>query len=416
MRLVTIILFLLILTTGLKAQRSQFRGSERDGRYEETGLMKSWPEGGPARVLTVEGIGAGYSSAIIDDQHNIYITGMKDRVDYLSCITPQGTIKWQVPFGDSWSKSFPDTRSTPTIDGDRIYAVSGQGKLTCFTLEDGREVWSRDVDHDFGCTWHKWGVSESPLIWNNLVISTPAGEQTTVVALDKMTGKTIWSSASIGGVRTYASPVLKVINGQEVILAVTTEFIAAVIPSSGEVLWSFRHWVKEREVNNEGGHIFPNGPVTVGNEIFITRGYDYPAMMLTVAADNRSVTEKWISPVLDNHHHGVIVHEGHIYGSNWLNNGKGRWICLDWDTGEVRWDEDWFNKGPIIFADGMLYLMDDRTGNVGLVQPDPSGFRLTGSFKLIGGTGPFWSHPAIYDGKLYLRHGDVLMVYDIKEV
>lgn len=415
MKPITTLVFLLTITTGLQAQRTQFRGNDRDGRYQESGLLKSWPDGGPAKVLTVEGIGAGYSSAIIDGQNHIYITGMKDRVDHLTCIAPDGTIKWQVPFGESWAKSFPDTRSTPTIDGDRIYATSGQGKLTCFALTDGREVWSRNVDHDFGCIWHKWGVSESPLIWNNLVISTPAGEKTTVVALNKMTGETVWSPPPVGGVRTYASPVLSVINGLQVILAVTTEFIVAVEPLNGEVLWTYRHWIKEREVNDDGGHIFPNGPIVFGNEIFITRGYDYPAMMLTVASDNKGVTEKWISHVLDNHHHGVILHEGHLYGSNWLNNGKGRWICLDWDTGEVRWDEDWFNKGPIIFADGMLYLMEERTGNVGLVRPDPSGFRLISTFKMTGGTGPFWAHPAIYDGRLYLRHGDVLMVYDIKE-
>ncbi|MCK9323930.1 MAG: PQQ-like beta-propeller repeat protein [Bacteroidales bacterium] len=415
MRKTTIFLLLLILTTGLQAQRTQFRGTNRDGRYEETGLLTSWPENGPAKILTVEGIGVGFSSAVIDHQQNIYVTGMKDRVDHLTCITPLGTIKWQVPCGDSWGKSFPDTRSTPTIDGNRIYVTSGQGRLTCFNLSDGKAIWSREVDQDFGCTWHKWGVSESPLIWNNLVISTPAGEQTTVIALDKMTGKTVWSTPSVGGIRTYASPVLKTIHGKELILAVTTEFITAVNPSSGEVLWSYRHWVKDREVNDDGGHIFPNSPVVVGDEIFITRGYDYPAMMLKVAPDHRSVSEKWISNVLDNHHHGVIVHEGYIYGSNWLNNGKGRWVCLDWATGEVQWDEDWKNKGPIIFADGLLYLMEERTGNVALVKPDPTEFRMISTFKLEGGTGPFWAHPAIYDGKLYLRHGDVLMVYDIKK-
>ncbi|MFA6797696.1 MAG: PQQ-binding-like beta-propeller repeat protein, partial [Bacteroidales bacterium] len=161
MRKTTIFLLLLILTTGLQAQRTQFRGTNRDGRYEETGLLTSWPENGPAKILTVEGIGVGFSSAVIDHQQNIYVTGMKDRVDHLTCITPLGTIKWQVPCGDSWGKSFPDTRSTPTIDGNRIYVTSGQGRLTCFNLSDGKAIWSREVDQDFGCTWHKWGVSES---------------------------------------------------------------------------------------------------------------------------------------------------------------------------------------------------------------------------------------------------------------
>ncbi len=410
-----LILFLLIntVTTTLLAQRAQFRGENRDGIYHETGLLKSWPEGGPVCVLTVEGIGTGHSSAVVDG-NTIFITGMKNRTDLLSAIGFDGIIKWQVPFGDSWTKSFPDTRSTPTIDGDRIYVVSGTGKLSCINTVEGRIIWSRDVDKEFECEWHKWGVSESPLIWENLVVSTPAGKKTTVVAFDKMTGKNIWQTPPVGGIRTYASPVLSDINGQTLILAVTTEFIAAIIPSTGEVAWSYKHWQPDRDPNDDGGHIFPNSPLALENEIFLTRGYNYPAMMLAVASDNKSASEKWINNIFDNHHHGVVLLDGFLYGSNWLSNGKGKWVCLEWESGEVRWEHDWFNKGPIIFSDSMLYIMEEKTGNIGLLRPDTGRFDLVSSFKLDKGTGPYWAHPSIYDGKLYLRHGDVLMVYDIK--
>ncbi|MCX6227168.1 MAG: alcohol dehydrogenase, partial [Bacteroidia bacterium] len=136
--------------------------------------------------------------------------------------------------------------------------------------------------------------------------------------------------------------------------------------------------------------------------------------MLIVSPDGKSVTEKWIDKTLDNHHHGVIVSDGFIYGSNWINNGKGKWVCLDWNTGAVKWEQTWNNKGPIILADGMLYIMDEKSGNVGLVKPDPAKFDLISSFIIDKGTGPFWAHPSIFDGKLLVRHGDVLMVFKIR--
>ena len=117
---------------------------------------------------------------------------------------------------------------------------------------------------------------------------------------------------------------------------------------------------------------------------------------------------------MDNHHHGVIEIDGKIYGSNWLNNNSGKWVCLDWNTGKVEYVADWFTKGSMVYADGMLYVYEEKTGNVGLVKPDPKGFEVVNSFKVNKGTGPHWAHPFIANGKLFLRHGDFLMVYNIK--
>lgn len=408
-----LLLGFLLPCMGAFSQSAQFRGENRDGLYHETGLLKSWPETGPQCILTVEGIGKGFSSAVISGE-TIYVTGMKEAKDYLSAISFDGKIKWQVAYGNSWTKSFPDTRSTPTVDGNRIYVISGTGRLACIDAIDGKEIWAAEVDADFESQWHQWGVAESPLLVENLVICTPAGKKAAVVAYDRVSGKLAWQTKSFDGQRCYASPVLFKWKDFRYILASTTKEMIAVIPETGKVVWSFTHWQADRDPNEDGGQIYINNPTIIDNEIFLTRGYDYPSMMLSVSPDGKSVTEKWIDKTLDNHHHGVVVVNGFIYGSNWINNGKGNWVCLDWNTGAVKWEQTWNNKGPIIQADGMLYIIDEKSGNVGLVKPDPAKFDLVSSFKIDKGTGPYWAHPSIYNGQLLIRHGDVLMGFKIK--
>ena len=413
MRNLFLLLLTLLSTSALFSQSAQFRGEKRDGVYNETGLLKSWPAAGPECILTVEGIGKGFSSAVLSGE-TIYVTGMKEAKDYLSAISINGKIKWQVTYGKSWEESFPDTRSTPTVDGNRIYVISGTGRLVCIDAADGKELWSAEVDKDFKSQWHDWGVAESPLVIDNLVVCTPAGKKAAVVAYDKISGKLAWKTKSFDGARSYASPVIFTWNNIRYIIAATTKELIAVVPETGEVAWSFTHWRADLEPDRDMGQIYTNSALVKDNEIFLTRGYNYPCMMISVNPDGKSVTEKWIDRTLDSHHHGSVVADSYLYGSNWLSNGKGNWVCLDWKTGAVKWEQTWNNKGPIIQADGLLYMMDEKSGNVGLVKPDPSKFDLISSFKIDKGTGPFWAHPSIFDGKLLIRHGDVLMAFKIK--
>lgn len=413
MRFIYTLLLLLLPFAGAFSQSAQFRGENRDGKYAGTGLLKSWPEGGPRCILSIEGIGKGFSSAVVSGE-TIYVTGMKEGKDYLSAISFDGKIKWQVSYGNSWTKSFPDTRCTPTVDGNRVYVMSGTGRLACVNVADGTESWGVEADADFESKWHDWGVAESILLVDNLAICTPAGKKAAVVAYDKMTGKLVWQTKTSEGQRAYASPILFKWKDFRYIIASTTKEIIAVVPETGEIAWTFTHWQADRDPNEDGGQIYTNMPTVKDNEIFLTRGYNYPCMMLTVSQDGKSVTEKWINQTLDSHHHSVELIDGYLYGPNWINNANGNWACLDWNTGEVKWEQKWNNKGPIIFADGMLYILDEKTWNVGLVKSDPSKFDLVSSFKINQGTGPLWSHPTIYDGHLYVRHGDVLMVFNVK--
>jgi len=392
-------------------QVAQWRGPKRDGYFNEAGLLKSWPAEGPEMILKVEKLGKGFSSPVVANQ-TIYVTGMIDTLDYLTAIDFQGKIKWQVPYGRSWSKSFPDTRSTPTVEKDRIYVIGGMGRLVCIDATSGKEIWAVNVDMDYKSEWHLWGVSESPLIVDDKVICTPGGKMTSVVAFDKLTGKLEWKSECIGGQRSYASPIIFEYKNFRFILAATATHLIALNPENGDIAWNYKYY-QNKLWDDQPGLIWTNTPVYKNDEIFLSIGYDYPAVMLKMDSTGTSVSEKWIDHTLDNHHHGVIVNGDYIYGSNWINNGKGKWVCMKWDSGEIIYVADWINKGSIIAADGLFYIYEEKTGTVGLIKPDPQKWDVISSFKVNGGTGPHWAHPFISNGKLYLRHGDVLLVYNI---
>lgn len=402
--------FLLIVIVTL-AQSVQFRGPARDGKFTDSGLLQKWPDAGPGLLLKVEGIGKGYSSVVATDQY-IFASGMIDTLDYLTCITPEGQIKWKVAYGRSWKQSFPDTRSTPTIEGDRIYIISGIGELVCLNVEDGAIRWKVNVDKDYQAEWHIWGVSESPLIVDDKVICSPGGKLTSIVAFDKMTGKLAWKSECVGGQRTYASPILYEYKNFRYILAATGTHLIALEPATGQVVWTFKYWDGAKW--DQPGLIWANTPTFKGRDIFLSMGYDYRNVMVEMSEDGKSATEKWSNMVLDNHHHGLIELDGFIYGSNWISNSKGKWLCMDWNSGETKYETEWLTKGGLIYADGLLYVLEEKAGTVALVKPNPQSFDVVSSFKLQGGAGPFWAHPFIANGKLYLRHGDVLFVYDIK--
>lgn len=395
----------------VNAQLVQWRGPDRDGHFPETGLLKEWPEDGPEIILEAEDIGKGWSTPIFAEDM-IYTTGMIDTLDYLTALDLQGNVKWQVPYGRSWNKSFPDTRSTPVVEDNRIYVQSGSGRVVCLNRDTGEEIWALDVDKEYETEYGTWGNSETPLIVDDKIICTPAGSRTSVVALDKMTGKSIWQTESLGGPRAYASATIYGYKDFRYILAMIGTHLLAIHPENGELAWHYKYLDPEKW--DREGLIWANTPIFKEDEIFLSMGYDYPAVMLKMDSTGTSVSEKYVSRTLDNHHHGVILHDGHVYGSNWYNNKQGRWVCMVWDTGEIKYVSPWDTKGSLVMADGLLYAYNER-GNVGLIEPDPDEFKLISEFRITDGAGPHWAHPFISDGKMLIRHGDVLMVFDITE-
>ncbi|MEN8155466.1 MAG: PQQ-binding-like beta-propeller repeat protein [Bacteroidota bacterium] len=392
------------------AQDTQWRGLNRDGIYLDTSLLRSWPEEGPELILKMEGLGNGYSTPVLY-KDNLFITGRRDSLDVITKVNLQGTIQWETVYGKAWNQSFQETRGTPTIEDDRIYLTGGLGTVVCIDSGTGAVLWSRNTHLEFQGEFHRWGMVESLLLTEKAVISSPVGTQTAVVALDKMNGSLLWRSDTVGGVRSYASPVMINHKGRRMILFTSNKELFAVDPEKGTILW-------EKDLvtgytGDRNSRINTNTPLYFDGDVFITSGYNAEALMFTIAPDGSDATLKWSSATLDSHHGSVILLDGYLYGANWLNNGNGNWVCQRWETGEVMYEEKWHNKGSIIYADGMLYLFEEKRGHVGLVEPDPGSFRLVSSFRLEGGSGPFWAHMSIYDQKLLIRHGEVLFVYNI---
>lgn len=411
MKITFLTCFLFSIWLFADAQVSMWRGPARDGKFNETGLLKEWSVNGPELLLSVEGIGKGFSSPIFDGQF-IYTTGMTDSMDFVTCINLAGEKKWKTVYGHSWMKSFSDTRGTVTVDGDRLYVISGQGEMVCLNKMSGEFIWNKNVDKDFKSERHIWGVAESPLVVDNLVICSPGGTQTSIVAFNKMTGELVWQSECVGGQRAYTSPILYQYKNFRYILATTATHLIALVPETGKIAWTYNYYGEEYW--DQPGLIWANSPLCKDDEIFLCMGYDFPAVMLKMDSLGTSVSTKWIDHTFDNHHHGVVEVDGKIYGSNWKSNRLGKWLCMDWKTGEIEYIADWNTKGSIVYADGLLYIYEERSGNVALVKPDPQKFDVISSFKVDKGAGTHWAHQFIADGKLFLRHGDVLMVYKIK--
>jgi len=425
MKLIKVLTFVLLLCflLGMVTENSeknvkdwsQFRGPNRDGKSEETGLMKIWPENGPDQKWTVEGIGKGHSAVAISDGI-IYTTGIIDDLDYLTAFDETGNKLWQVSYGEGWNTSIPGVRITPTIVDKKIYLISGEGEISCLNAYDGKRIWSVNAYEKFEGEYGPWGIAENLLVVDDKLIYTPAGEKTTMVALNKNSGATIWESESLNDMTGYVSPIVINRNGKKLIANITANYFFAVNSDNGSIEWKVKYTdIKTPDFDDEGAEINCIMPVYKDGKIFITSGYDHTAVMFNLSEDGSEVDIAWQENIFDSHHGGVVEVDGYLYGSNWIHNGAGNWLCLNWETGEVMYEKKWQNKGSILYADGMLYCYEERRGNLALVEPTPEDFKIVSSFKIEHGSGPHWAYPVIQNGNLYIRHGETLSAYDIKE-
>lgn len=392
-----------------------WREEDRSGISSENGLLKTWPDGGPELIWSSTGLPTGHSSVTFGN-NTIYLTGLEKPNDVLVALDPYGNIKWKTPYGRFWEKSYPESRCTPAVDGEKVYVSSGFGDLACINGISGEIIWSLKASEEYGGTYGPWGIAESPVIDDDKLYFTTGGPHTTTIALNKNSGELIWKSESLNDPASYLSPILIEKAGTRILINLTPRYIFGIDVSDGTILWKINHREALGKSDiNDTGQILTVTPLFSGNRIYMTGGYDHGGLMIDIGDDGKSATVVWTNEVLDVHHGGVVVVDGYIYGSNWINNGNGNWCCIEWSTGKKMWEEHWNNKGSIIAADGLLYIYDERRGSVGLLKPDPVKFDLISNFSFKGGTGPYWAHPVIHNGVLFLRHGDALMAYDIKE-
>ena len=415
MKFIRVFLFLNCLYMQVcSAQKiSGWRDDNRTGVSSETGLMKTWPAEGPNLLWTNLDLPKGNSSVSFGN-NTVFITGTRDTTDVLVAIDMNGKTLWKTDMGRAWNGSFPDSRATPTVEGYRVYTCSGLGDLACIEGSTGQVIWQYRASEQNKGTYGRWGIAESLLIDGDKLYFSPGGAETMTIALDKATGKVIWRSAGINDKPGYVSPVLADYAGKRMIINVSMGHVFAVDASDGEILWKVPHKVAE---NFKPGWelIKCVTPLFHEGSVYATGGYNTGGMMIRIADDGKSANVAWTDTVLDIHHGGAVLVNGYIYGSNWLNNSDGNWCCIEWKTGKKIWEEHWNCKGSIISAENMLYIYDEKKGNVGLLNVSPEKFDLVSSFKVTQGTpGPFWAHPVIHNGILYIRHNNALMAYDIR--
>jgi outer membrane protein assembly factor BamB len=413
----TIIMLLLFSGFATAQIKGDWRPENRTGVSAETGLMKSWPAGGPALIWSNLELGKGFSSPSFGN-NTIYITGNKGDIgaeDILYALDMSGKILWQTAMGRAWTGANPESRATPTVEGNKVYTCSGFGDLACIDGTTGKIIWSYKASELNKGTYGTWGIAEALLVDGNKIYFSPGGPETMTIALDKATGNVIWRSASLNDKPGYISPILINNAGKKMIINASLGHIFAVDVSNGEILWKVAHEQSSDPNLRRFDLIKCTTPLYKDGLVYVTGGYDTSGMMVKIAADGKSANVVWTDSNLDNHHGGVVLVNGYIYGSNWLNNNNGNWCCIEWSSGKKMWEEPWNTKGSIISAEGMLYIYEEKNGNVGLLKANPEKFELVSSFKVtLGNTGPFWAHPVINNGVLYLRHTNALIAYDIK--
>jgi outer membrane protein assembly factor BamB len=383
----------------------QFHGPKRDNISTETDLLKRWPKGGPKLLWTAKGLGHGFSGVSIA-RGRIYTAGNDGNDTVVTALDADGQTQWRKTIGEAWKGSHPGTRATPTIDGDRLYYETPLGDLACLEAKTGRKLWGLNILREFNGKNIFWALSESVLIDGDRVICCPGGTEGGVVALDKKTGKVVWKCVT-GDQAGYASPILVERKGLRILITLTLKAMVGVNADTGKLLWRVEHlsYADENVLK----------PVYHDGEVFVSTVKAGSAKWrIDVEDGSASVKELWRSKQMDNHHGGVVLLDGYLYGASCVYNGA-KWICLDWRTGKMQYAERGVGKGSLTVAGGMLYLLGEG-GWMGLVTPSPTAHTVVSYFKLPpGGEGRWWAHPVVCGGRLFLRHGEFLYAYDIRE-
>lgn len=387
-----------------------WQGPSRTNVSEQKGLLETWPEDGPKLLWTFTDAGKGYSTPAIA-AGVYYVLGTANDSEVLIALDAEtGKHRWTTPLSKVLSNGWGDgPRSTPTVDGDRIYALTGVGQLVCCKTGSGEILWSVSLTEDLGGRVPGWGYCESVLIDGDKLICTPGGKQGTLAALHKKTGEVLWRSTEFTEGAQYSSVIIGTPHGKKQYIQLLQKTLIGVDPEDGSLLWQ-SDWPGRTAV-------IPT-PIFHDNRVFIASGYGVGCKLVKINEDN-SVVDVYVNKNMKNHHGGILLYKDHIYG---YSDGVG-WACLRFDTGEIVWNEkdDPVGKGSLTCVNGMLYLVGERRGTVGLIDASPEGFQLHGQFELEPKSqirsprGKIWVHPVVLNGRLYLRDQDIIHCYDVSD-
>ncbi len=418
-RLPFMVMVVLLALTGVNSKAQdwpQWRGSDRDGIVKKTGLNLDWSENKPPLSWVFRQAGAGYSSPSIVGT-TLYCQGAADGSDFAFALdTKTGNLKWKQVLGKLFIMDRGDgPRGTITVDGDKLYLIRGGGQLHCLSAADGKTLWQKDFRTDFGgniMSNFDWGFSESPLVDGNLVVCTPGGDEGTMVALDKNTGNIVWRSKEWTDLGGYSSPIVVEVDGIRQYIQLTRNGVAGVAAKDGKLLW-------KADVAGNRVAAIPT-PIYHDHMVYVTSGYNAgcAGIRLTKEGDGFSAETVYANKNISNHHGGVVLMNGYIYG---YSDGPG-WVCQDMKTGETVWKQriKEVAKGAVLGVNDRLLCLDERTGLLTVVSASPDGWKEFGRMEIPERSevssmdNMVWTHPVIANDKLYLRDHDLLFCFDLK--
>jgi outer membrane protein assembly factor BamB len=383
----------------------QFLGPERNNCSPETGLLKRWPKGGPGLQRTIRGLGVGFSNISIADGVVYTMGNHGDRELVLAFNLDSGENVWKFDNAPAYHNGFGDgPRSTPTIDGDRLYALGGTGELVCLDRQSGTKIWQKNIVREFGSGVPGWGICESVLVDGDRLVCTPGGKGATLVALDKKTGNLVWKAAvPQNDPAAYASPILVEAGGVPQFVQLTARGTIGVRANDGKFLW--------RDDSSANGTANCCAPIAADGMVVTASGYGMGGSMVELSSSGGETTCRfaWHSNDLMVHHGGLVLYEGHIYATN-----EQALNCVNLKTGKLKWKNRSVGKGSVTFADGRLIVRSEG-GPVALVEATPAAYKELGKFNQPDRSGsPAWTYPVVAAGRLFLRDQDKLFVYGVK--
>jgi outer membrane protein assembly factor BamB len=377
----------------------QWRGPNRDGISKETGLLKQWPAEGPSLVWKASGAGRGFSSFSVANG-KLYTMGLRGEREFVIAFdVATGKEAWATPNGSAFRNDRGDgPRGTPTVDGDRLYALGGSGDLSAFDARTGKVIWTKNILREFDGQNITWGISESPLIVGDKLLVNPGGRGASIVALNKSDGSVIWKSQSDRAGYSSAIPVQ--VNGGTQVVFFTSQRAVGLDLKDGKLLWEYA-----KPSNNVANAATP---IARGNRVFISSDYGTGGGVVEIKPDN-TAQEVWFSKDMRNHHSSSVLVGDYLYGFS-----SAILTAMKFDTGEIAWRDRSVGKGSLVYADGRLYCFSER-GVVGLVEATPTGYVERGRFRIQAGDIETWTHPVVAGGRLYLRDQDTIYAYDVRQ-
>ncbi|MFZ1935898.1 MAG: PQQ-binding-like beta-propeller repeat protein [Thermoguttaceae bacterium] len=381
----------------------QWRGPRRDEISDEKGLLPTWPPAGPTLLWKIDGLGRGWSAPIVVGKR-LYVTGDVHDDLVIFAFDLDGKMLWHAKNGQSWKGSYPGARACCVYSDGKLHHMNAHGRVACLQAATGHEIWAVDVLERFAGANITWAMSECLLVDGPRLIVTPGGKDALMAALDKTTGRTIWTTKALCDDRTsYCSPMLFRCAGQRILAGCSAAHGFGVNANDGRLLWT----VPLR--SPYGVNIMT--PVYGGNKIFYTTPYVYGTCYQLQSGDAGPHSEKAWSTTLDTCTGTVLLADSLLYGSGYQKHKS--WLCLDWKSGEVRYESKALPTGAAVYADGRLYCLAED-GRAALLKPTPGKFEIEGQFRLVPEeVHDAWAHPVLLHGRLYLRYHDALRCYDV---